>query len=137
MRLTHQKLLKNNTSNLTLSQSILQCKCPRCRKGELFTASNHYNLTKMLSMPKQCAVCGQLFEIEPGFFLAALWISYPLVLAVEIAVLVTCYLVLNYSLLISFLFAAAFLLVLLPPVMRYSRSILIHLFISFDKARGS
>ncbi len=87
-------------------------------------------------MPDQCAVCGQLFEIEPGFFLAALWISYPLVLVIEITILAVCYLILNYSLPLSFSVAAAFLAVLLPPVMRYSRSILIHLFVSFENEKG-
>jgi len=91
----------------------------------------------MLDMPERCAVCGQVFEIEPGFFLAALWISYPLVLGFEIAVLITCYLVLNYSMLLSFLIATISLLVLTPPVMRYSRSVLIHLFVSFDASKGS
>jgi len=126
----------NTAANISQTQSILQCKCPRCRKGNLFTVANHYNLSRMLEMPERCAVCGQVFEIEPGFFLAALWISYPLVLALEVGLLATCYLVLDYSLLLSFLIAATSLLVLTPPVMRFSRAVLIHLFVSFDESES-
>jgi len=128
-------LLNYSPAQRTLFQSIIQCKCPRCRKGNLFVAIGHFNYAKMLAMPQKCSVCAQEFEIEPGFYLAALWISYPIVLVMELAILAGCYLFFNYSLLFSFIVAALFLIVVMPPIMRYSRSILIHLFVSFDETK--
>lgn len=112
-------------------KSVLQCKCPRCRKGNLFTFANHFKFSGMLAMPESCAVCQQKFEIEPGFYLGALWLSYPLVLLTELATLLTCYLVLQLSLVASFAVAAIILLLLLPITMRLARSLLIHLFVSY------
>jgi len=34
-------------------------------------------------MHANCDNCGQKFEIEPGFWIGALWASYPIVVAIE------------------------------------------------------
>jgi len=35
-------------------------------------------------MHEYCMVCNQKFEIEPGFWIGAMWISYPIVVAIEL-----------------------------------------------------
>ena len=64
-------------------RSMFGLKCPRCRKGKLFTRRGLFVYREMLKMPENCAVCNQKFEIEPGFWIGAMWISYPFVVAIE------------------------------------------------------
>ena len=55
--------------------SVLEGKCPRCRKGKLFTHPP-YHLKKMFSMHKNCPECNLRFEKEPGNFYGAMYVSY-------------------------------------------------------------
>lgn len=55
-------------------KSMWTYKCPRCRKGEMFTKP--FDIKKPLEMPKACQVCGQVMEPEPGFYYGAMFISY-------------------------------------------------------------
>ncbi len=50
---------------------VLQCKCPRCRKGNMFVEKNPYKLSRIMKMNENCPVCGQPFELEVGFTTAA------------------------------------------------------------------
>ncbi|WP_157494924.1 DUF983 domain-containing protein [Flavobacterium sp. KJJ] len=60
--------------------NIFLLKCPRCYKGNLFTNPGLFVFKSILKMPERCPQCNQDFRIEPGFYSAALWISYPIVL---------------------------------------------------------
>lgn len=55
--------------------SILNCKCPRCRTGNMFQYPS-YNLLKFSKGNDNCPHCGLRFEHETGFFWAAMYISY-------------------------------------------------------------
>lgn len=58
-------------------KSFLACKCPRCRKGNIF----HYPLfriDKLLSANELCPECDVKFEQETGFYWTAMYISYGL-----------------------------------------------------------
>ncbi len=57
--------------------SIVKGKCPQCRSGKMFTHS-FYKLSKFTGMHPDCPVCGLHFEIEPGFFWGAMYVSYGL-----------------------------------------------------------
>jgi uncharacterized protein (DUF983 family) len=85
-------------------------------------------------MPQNCPHCNQDFKIEPGFYSAALWISYPIVLIVFVPLLfLGLYLNENYEIpfkmLLPILVILCFLLQI--PIMRISRAILIHLTINY------
>ena len=58
--------------------NILQTKCPRCHKGDLFESKNPYHFGKMTVSKTHCSSCGLKYEIEPGFFFGAMYISYAL-----------------------------------------------------------
>jgi hypothetical protein len=73
--------LKNSKS---LIASIIQCNCPKCRQGTLFKKQGLFIYSEMLDMHEHCMVCNQKFEIEPGFWIGAMWISYPIVVAIEL-----------------------------------------------------
>ena len=55
--------------------SILHCKCPQCQSGQMFTHSA-YHLGKFMQMHANCPVCKLQFEIEPGYFWGAMYVSY-------------------------------------------------------------
>ncbi|QKJ31160.1 DUF983 domain-containing protein [Mucilaginibacter mali] len=63
--------------------AMLHGKCPRCRRGDMFKGPM-YSL-RSAGMRDVCPHCNLLFEIEPGYFYAAMYVSY----AMNVAELVT------------------------------------------------
>jgi len=119
----------------TLTSSILKLKCPKCRQGNLFTEKGMFRYTHILAMPEQCAVCKQYFEIEPGFWIGALWTSYPIVIAIEVPFLLMALLSTTVSPWVSFGCMLFAFLIFYPIMLRLGRSIWIHISISFDSKR--
>lgn len=117
--------------------SVLKCKCPRCREGNLFVTNKAYDLKNNLLMNDRCLVCGQPSEIEVGFYYGTGYVSY----ALSIAFLVTTFVAWKVLLGLSFsddsifwwLGTSCVLLVLLqPPMMRISRSLWLSWFVHYD-----
>jgi uncharacterized protein (DUF983 family) len=54
--------------------AMLHGKCPRCRRGNMFKGAM-YSFSGN-SMLEKCPHCGLHFEIEPGYFYAAMYVSY-------------------------------------------------------------
>ncbi|OFY85399.1 MAG: hypothetical protein A3F72_03795 [Bacteroidetes bacterium RIFCSPLOWO2_12_FULL_35_15] len=75
METTGQNLKMSNSFTPNKALSILQGKCPRCQSGKIFkyTTANVRNFT---DMHENCPACGLHFEIEPGFFWGAMYVSY-------------------------------------------------------------
>lgn len=57
-------------------KALMQGRCPRCRRGRMF-AGAAYSIggNKML---EHCPHCDMRFEVEPGYFYAAMYVSYAL-----------------------------------------------------------
>lgn len=53
-------------------------KCPCCEQGQVFYQAGNLFTFSMPKMHKNCPNCGHHFEIEPGFFFGAMYISYAL-----------------------------------------------------------
>lgn len=52
----------------------MECKCPRCRVGKVYENPVYsFGSQKIL---KSCAHCGLIYEREPGYFYAAMYVSY-------------------------------------------------------------
>ena len=70
--------------------SIFFNKCPRCNKGKFWKSNNpYYNL--FLNGGKNhshCLNCDLKFEIEPGFFYGAMYISYGLGIGIGSLILI-------------------------------------------------
>ncbi len=111
--------------------SIINLKCPRCQKGDLFKTSNAYNLLHMLDMPDSCPVCQQDFVKEPGFYSGALWVSYPIVIIIMLVACLCLYFIAGLPFMYVMGGALLILLALQPLIMRYSRAIWINLFVDF------
>lgn len=109
-------------------QAVIQCKCPRCREGAIFTG-NMYAL-KAQGTNEFCPVCNLRFEREPGFFYVAMFISYAMNVAEMITISVAAY-ILGLDLVYENLWVYAGIIlvgVLLfsPFNYRYSRVFLLH-----------
>ncbi len=118
--------------NLTISekplsefQAALHAKCPKCRKGNMF-ANSTYSLRGQKSYTN-CPYCNFQFEIEPGYFYVAMFVSYGLNVAQMITLAVGTYMLTGSEspwLYIAILLGTAFLLS--PFNYRYSRVILLY-----------
>lgn len=114
--------------------SIAHLKCPRCQEGNLFIDRNAYNFKNMLEMPRLCPVCSQRFDVEPGFYSGALWISFPIIVLIGIPFWALLYFVIGISFEWMALLMAIYILGLQPIIMRYSRAIWINIFVHYDPA---
>jgi hypothetical protein len=103
----------------------------------MFIYSNPYQLKSMMKMPENCPVCGQLFEIEVGFYYGTGFVSYALAVMVCVASFIAWKLLIGMSLQDNRLFwwlgtNAVLLLVLQPILMRMSRTIWLSFFVWYD-----
>ncbi|WP_240432827.1 DUF983 domain-containing protein [Taibaiella koreensis] len=117
--------------------SVLGNKCPRCRKGNLFTHANPYRLSKVTKMPEHCPVCGQATEVEVGFYYGTGFVSYGLsVLFSIISFLLwigTVGISLHDNRIFWWLGSNIVATILIQPVlMRLSRSIWIAFFVKYE-----
>ncbi len=117
--------------------SVLNNKCPRCRKGNIYTSSNAYKLGQMTKMNENCPVCGQPTEIEVGFFYGTAYVSYALTVAFSVSTFVAWWVLIGMSLDDNRFFwwmgTNAVLMILLQPLfMRLSRSIWLSWFVGYN-----
>ena len=70
--------------------SIFFNKCPRCNKGKFWKSNNpYYNLfLNGGENHSHCLNCYLKFEIEPGFFYGAMYISYGLGIGIGSLILI-------------------------------------------------
>jgi len=109
-------------------ESILQEKCPRCREGQMFVSAK-YDLRNFDKMLKQCDQCGLDFELEPGFYTGAMYVSYAFSVAIFVIVGFSLFIFLNDPEIYVYVLTILLTLVILFPVLfRYSRVIYLHLF---------
>ena len=110
---------------LKMWPAVINAKCPRCRVGAIYT-NPIYSLhgQKML---KTCPHCSMVYEREPGYFYAAMYVSYAFIVA-ELVTMAVAMSVLTGSdnpwLYIVILLSV--IGVLAPFNFRYSRIILMH-----------
>ena len=112
--------------------AIVNQKCPRCRKGNIWKY-NSWLPQKFEKMNAECSHCGLHFEVEPGFFIGAMYVSY----AFSLGIIATVFLTLRYLLndppvwvYMSGVIVVSLLLV--PFSFRYARTIFLHLFGGVD-----
>ena len=112
--------------------SVMRFKCPRCHEGNLFCNKNVYQFKGFFKMPKECERCGQDFEPETGFYLGAMYVSYALTIALNVAIFVALLVFQLYNLTNFFIVAGIALVATLPYVFKISRSIWITLMVRYD-----
>lgn len=120
------------------ASAIINGKCPRCRKGDIFKHSA-YSISGFQKMNSHCPVCNLHFEREPGFFFGAMYISYAFSVAIFVSVGVALSTIGDFSLEVYLLAIISVVLLLLPLLFRYSRILFLHLFggVNFDSRYSS
>ncbi len=121
--------------------SILTMRCPRCRRGDMFKTSNAYkklSLSHILDMHDNCPVCGQKFDLEPGFWYGTGYVSYGLLVVFSAITFVVWWLIIGIStddnrVIYWLIFNAVLILVLQPLIMRLSRVMYIYFFVSYNE----
>jgi uncharacterized protein (DUF983 family) len=117
--------------------STLTCRCPRCREGKLFMNPLSISLKKNMAMHKNCLVCGQPTEKEPGFYYGTGYVSYATAVAISISTFIAWFVIIGMSVhdnrFFYWLITNAILLIVLQPwSMRLSRSVWISWFVKYE-----
>lgn len=98
---------------------LFRQRCPRCLKGKIFAGR--------IDMHRACPECGLVFEREPGYFMGAMYISYPIA-ACFLGLFMFLFYLLFPALGLGWLLILAMIafVPLVPMVFRYSRTIWIY-----------
>jgi transposase-like protein len=118
--------------------SILTFKCPRCRRGNMFSNKNAWNLRQTLKMPEKCPECGQPFVLEVGFWYGTGYVSYALTFIMSVVSFLAWWLFIGISTEDNRFFwwmglNAAMLILLQPWIMRLSRVVYLYFFVRYDE----
>jgi uncharacterized protein (DUF983 family) len=127
----------NSLEKPNMILSILQNRCPRCRRGRMYQYTNTYDLKNFMKMNDHCPVCGQPLDMEPGFYYGTNMISYALAILLSMLTFFLWWGFIGFSLSDKRFFwwigLNALLLVLLqPPLMRLSRTIWLAFFVKYS-----
>jgi uncharacterized protein (DUF983 family) len=108
------------------SWAMLHTKCPRCRRGNMF-AGGIYSFGSN-KIHKTCPHCNLHFEIEPGYFYAAMYVSYALNVFEAFGIVAATYFI-THNATSPWLYTGVILagLFILSPInFRYSRVLLLY-----------
>lgn len=118
--------------------SIVKGNCPRCQEDSMYESKNVFNILSAIKMKETCSNCGLRYMIEPAFFYGAMYVSYGVGIAFGIAAFIITKILLDTSLMTSFIAIVATLIVFYGVIMRISRNIWINIFVSYNPtARGA
>lgn len=112
--------------------SIFKKRCPRCQEGKFFT-SHSYDLKNAGNLHENCSECGLKYEMEPGFYQGAMYVSYALGVALFVTLWVSFNLFFPWmSTGLQVTVVAISSIVLTPAMYAYSKIIWANLFISYE-----
>jgi hypothetical protein len=117
--------------------AVLNQKCPRCRKGNMFKDKNAYHLNTLFKMNERCPVCGQKTEIERGFYYGTGYVSYALTVAFSTSTFIAWWVLIGISSDDNRIYwwlgiNGGLMLLLQPYFMRLSRAIWLSFFVKYD-----
>jgi len=112
--------------------SILTGSCPKCHHESMYLDKNPYHLQHIFDMHQRCSNCNLKYNKEPSFFYGAMYVSYGVGIAFAVAAFIISYLLLNTSLLTSFIVIVITLISLSPLILRLSRNIWINMFVKYE-----
>ena len=110
--------------------AVVTCKCPRCRKADMFTNKNPDIFNEMAKMPKHCPNCGLKLEPETGFYYGSMYLSY----AIGVFSSLLFFAILNFGFGIqttyAFIIVAGLWLLGSPYLFRFSRALWLSLYVN-------
>ncbi len=117
--------------------NLLNCKCPRCRRGDMYAHGVSYNLKKFMKMNETCPVCGQVFDIEVGFYYGTSYVSYGITIVFSVITFILWWLIIGISVddnrVIYWLIVNGIVIMALQPFfMRLARTVWLSFFVHYD-----
>ena len=117
--------------------AVLGCYCPRCREGKLFSHAVAISLKRNMEMNERCPECGQITDIEVGFYYGTGYVSYVIALLISAFSFLLWWLIVGFSFgdnrFLAWVISNAVLLIIMQPwLMRLSRSLWISWFVRYD-----
>ena len=98
----------------------------------MYANKNPYAISQLFKMHERCSNCGTKYKIEPSFFYGSMYVSYGVGIAFATAAFVIAFLILDASLVNTFIAIVATLIVFLPIIVRLSRNIWINFFFKYE-----
>jgi ABC-type proline/glycine betaine transport system permease subunit len=83
-------------------------------------------------MNAKCEHCELKYEMEPGFFQGAMYVSYALGVALSVFVFLTFFLVIGFDPLWFFIVNTLALVFFAPFLFRFARAIYLNIFVHYD-----
>lgn len=120
---------------LSYLEAVVQGKCPRCRKGNMFMYSLKERFFLFNKMNTACPNCEVRLEPEPGFYQGAMYVGYGITMSVIILVSIVLYLAGQSSEWVYTGAVIGIMILLIPFNYRYSRILYLYFFggIGFDQ----
>ena len=119
--------IKLNTER-SKTRAMIEMRCPQCRQGKMFKYSN-WRIDKFDEMHENCPVCGLHFEVEPGFWYGAMFVSYGFSIAILAIMGIVIYWGFNDPSVLGYIIPIPIVsLIAVPFNFRMSRSVFLHLF---------
>ena len=115
--------------------AMTNARCPHCHEGRLFKYK-WWNLLNFAQMHENCPHCNLRYEIEPGFFYGAMYISYAFTVGIMLFGGIIVFNFFNDPPAMGYVVPITiFSLVMVPFNFRTARVIFIHLFsgISYEQ----
>ena len=117
--------------------TVFTCRCPRCREGKLFKYPLSFRMKHIMEMHEECPVCKQPTDIEIGFYYGTGYISYLICILIVVVSFLIWFLTIGFSFhdkrfLFWIIFICAFLGILQPWLMRFSRVLWLSFFVKYD-----
>ena len=108
--------------------AISEGRCPQCREGKLFKYP-FWRVDKFSEMHENCPICGLKFEVEPGFWFGAMFVSYANTIAMLVVLGVSIFYIFNDPPVLYYIIPVTILSLLTVPFnFRISRVVYLHLF---------
>jgi uncharacterized protein (DUF983 family) len=110
------------------TRAMIEMRCPQCRQGKMFKYPN-WRIDKFDEMHDNCPVCGLHFEVEPGFWYGAMFVSYGFSIAILAIMGIVIYWGFNDPSVLGYIVPIPIVsLIAVPFNFRMSRSVFLHLF---------
>ena len=107
-------------------------KCPKCNKGKVFESNNPYSVNAF-KMYDHCSECNLKYEMEPGFFYGAMYVSYAFMSGIFIVWFFVNYMWLSLGPWQLIAYVVGSMLLFFPIVFRWARTLWLNFFIRYDR----
>lgn len=108
--------------------ALLNGRCPQCHDGRVFKY-RWYNVFKFAETNEKCPVCEVKYEVEPGFWFGAMYVSYAFTIGIMLVGAIIIYNFFNDPPAMGYVVPIVTVsLIMVPFNFRMSRVLFLHLF---------